>query len=91
MKKLLKVLCKRMIERTYFLYLNGDINADEAEDKRFFWYIISVKWVRGECHHLCCLCDYKYECWSNSKYGDNYYMKIRLNSRYGKMLGKEKK
>lgn len=31
MKKLLKHICKRMIERTYFLYLNGDINVDEAE------------------------------------------------------------
>lgn len=66
MKKLLKYICKRMIERTYFHYLNGDINADEAEEKRFFWHTIYVKWVRGECHHLCCLCDYKKECWDNA-------------------------
>ena len=62
MKKLLKHICNRMIERTYFLYLNGDINVDEAEEKRFFWRTIYVKWVRGECHHLCCFCDYRKEC-----------------------------
>lgn len=27
--------------------------------------ILYVKWVQGECRHFCCLCDYKYECYSN--------------------------
>ena len=66
MKKLLSLFIKKRIERTYFLYLNGDINADEAEEKRFFWHTIYVKWVRDECHHLCCFCDYRKECWDNA-------------------------
>ena len=67
MKKLLHLLCKKMIERTFFLYLNGDITEDEAEERRFFWKTVNAKWVRGECHHLCMLCDYKHECWTNAK------------------------
>ena len=66
-KKFLSWLCKHRIERTYYLYLNGDITGDEAEEKRFFWQTIYAKWVRDECHHLCILCDFKHECWSNAK------------------------
>ena len=66
-KKLLKRFCKWRIERTYFNCLSGNITAEEAEETRFFWHTMIVKWVRGECHHLCKFCDYKIECWSNAK------------------------
>lgn len=27
--------------------------------------ILYVKWVKGECRHLCCLCKYKNMCYDN--------------------------
>lgn len=24
--------------------------------------IIIIKWVFGQCHHLCCLCEYRNQC-----------------------------
>ena len=27
--------------------------------------LIKVKWIRGECKHLCICCPYRYECFSN--------------------------
>ena len=67
MRKILSYLCKHRIERIHYNYLCGRITSEQASDKRFFWRTIYAKWVYGECHHLCCLCDYKYECWSNAK------------------------
>ena len=56
-----------MIRRAHKLYYYDKITYEQAEDKAFFWRTILAKWVNGECHSLCCLCDYKYECWGNAK------------------------
>lgn len=72
-KKLLGWLCKKQIEHTYRLYNEYLITPDEASERNFFWETIYAKWVRGECHHLCMFCHYKYECWSNAKDTDFIY------------------
>lgn len=67
LKNLLNKLCERMIKRSCVLYDRGEITYDELKDREFFWSTIYAKWVRGECHHVCIFCQYKYECWSNAK------------------------
>ena len=67
MKNLLNKLCTKMIKRSYMLYYKDKITYEQASDKAFFWKTILAKWVNGECHSLCCFCDFKYECWSNAK------------------------
>ena len=27
--------------------------------------ILYIKWVKGECRHLCCLCKFRNECYDN--------------------------
>lgn len=66
-KKFLGWLCKKQIAHTYRLYNEYLITPEEASERNFFWETIYAKWVRGECHHLCMFCYYKYECWSNAK------------------------
>lgn len=56
-----------MIRRSYRIYYKDIITYEQAKDKAFFWKTIYAKWVRGECHHLCFCCDFKYECWNNAK------------------------
>ena len=67
LKNLLSKLCTRMINRSHILYCKDKITYEQAWNKSFFWRTIRAKWVYDECHHLCCFCDFKYECWSNAK------------------------
>lgn len=30
-----------------------------------------IKWVRGECRHLCCMCDYRNVCEEEFEYEEN--------------------
>lgn len=53
--------------RAHYLFLDGMITEAERDDIIFYWKTIKAKWVLDQCHHLCKLCKYKYECWSNAK------------------------
>lgn len=67
MKTLLKKYLRWRTERTWFLYLNGDINAQERDEMFFKLQMLKAKWIRGECHHICLWCQYKHECWLEAK------------------------
>jgi len=48
--------------------LNADLSISEQkfkDRKDYLYYVFYPKWVLGECHHLCCFCNYKNECFSN--------------------------
>lgn len=66
-KRWFQKYCWHKITQAHIHFLNGDIVEEERDDIVFFWHTMIVKWVHGECHHLCKLCDYKHECWSNAK------------------------
>ena len=30
--------------------------------------VFYIKWIKGECRHLCIKCDYRNECWDNLEF-----------------------